>query len=56
MHRSQRKEIPVFLGAVNSGMIKLATEVADGTILYLRPLDELSKNSRSHQIINIKKI
>lgn len=43
MHPSQRKEIPVFLGAVNSGMIKLATEVADGTILYLRPLDELKK-------------
>ena len=43
MHPSQRKEIPVFLGAVNSGMIKLATEVADGTILYLRPLDELKR-------------
>jgi len=43
MHPSQRNEIPVFLGAVNSGMIKLATEVADGTILYLRPLDELKK-------------
>ncbi|MGB7936996.1 MAG: LLM class flavin-dependent oxidoreductase [Nitrososphaeraceae archaeon] len=43
MHPSQRKEIPVFLGAVNSGMIKLATEVADGTILYLRPLGELKK-------------
>jgi alkanesulfonate monooxygenase SsuD/methylene tetrahydromethanopterin reductase-like flavin-dependent oxidoreductase (luciferase family) len=43
MHPSQRKGIPVFLGAVNSGMIKLATEVADGTILYLRPLDELKK-------------
>lgn len=43
MHASQRNEIPVFLGAVNSGMIKLATEVADGTILYLRPLDELKK-------------
>lgn len=43
MHPSQRKGIPVFLGAVNSGMIKLATEVADGTILYLRPLEELKK-------------
>ena len=43
MHPSQRKEIPVFLGAVNSGMIKLATEIADGIILYLRPLDELKK-------------
>ncbi|MGV8106908.1 MAG: LLM class flavin-dependent oxidoreductase [Nitrososphaerota archaeon] len=43
MHPSQRKEIPVFLGAVNSGMIKLATEIADGIILYLSPLDELKK-------------
>lgn len=43
MHPSQRKEIPVFLGAVNSGMIELATEIADGIILYLRPLDELKK-------------
>jgi alkanesulfonate monooxygenase SsuD/methylene tetrahydromethanopterin reductase-like flavin-dependent oxidoreductase (luciferase family) len=43
MHPSQRKEIPVFLGAVNSGMIKLASEIADGIILYLSPLDELKK-------------
>lgn len=43
MHPSRRKEIPVFLGAVNSGMVKLATEIADGIILYLRPLDELKK-------------
>ena len=44
MHPSQRKEIPVFLGAVNTGMIKLATEIADGIILYLSPLDELKKS------------
>lgn len=43
MHPSQRRKIPVFLGAVNSGMIKLATEIADGIILYLSPLDELKK-------------
>ncbi|HEX5920271.1 MAG TPA: LLM class flavin-dependent oxidoreductase [Nitrososphaeraceae archaeon] len=44
MHPSQRKEIPVFLAAVNTGMIKLATEIADGIILYLSPLDELKKS------------
>jgi 5,10-methylenetetrahydromethanopterin reductase len=44
MHPSQRKKIPVFLGAVNTGMIKLATEIADGIILYLSPLDELKKS------------
>lgn len=43
MHPSQRKEIPVFLGAVNPGMIKLATEIANGIILYLSPLNELKK-------------
>lgn len=43
MHPSTRKKIPVFLGAVNSGMIKLATDIADGTILYLRPFDELKE-------------
>jgi alkanesulfonate monooxygenase SsuD/methylene tetrahydromethanopterin reductase-like flavin-dependent oxidoreductase (luciferase family) len=43
MHPSQRKDIPVFLGAVNSGMIKLATEIADGIILFLSPLNELKK-------------
>jgi 5,10-methylenetetrahydromethanopterin reductase len=43
MHGSSRKKIPVFLGAVNPGMIRLATDLADGIILYLRPLDELKK-------------
>ncbi|HEX6377818.1 MAG TPA: LLM class flavin-dependent oxidoreductase [Nitrososphaeraceae archaeon] len=43
MHPSTRKKIPVFLGAVNSGMIKLATDIADGIILYLRPFDELKE-------------
>ena len=43
MHPSQRREIPVFLGAVNPGMIKLATEIANGIILYLSPLNELKK-------------
>ena len=44
MHPSQRKDIPVFLGAVNTGMIKLATEIADGIILYLSPFHELKKS------------
>lgn len=43
MHPSSRKKIPVFLGVVNSGMIKLSTDIADGTILYLRPFDELKE-------------
>jgi 5,10-methylenetetrahydromethanopterin reductase len=64
MHPSRRKEIPVFLGAVNSGMIRLATEIANGIILYLRPADELkktveriksltSRNSKSFEICSV---
>ena len=45
LHPSSRKRIPVYLGAVNSGMIKLAVEEADGIILYLRPLDEIKKTT-----------
>jgi 5,10-methylenetetrahydromethanopterin reductase len=47
LHPSSRKRIPVYLGAVNSGMIKLAAEEADGIILYLRPLDEIKKQQNS---------
>ncbi|HJR85224.1 MAG TPA: LLM class flavin-dependent oxidoreductase [Nitrososphaeraceae archaeon] len=43
LHPSTRKKIPVYLGAVNSGMIKLAIDIADGTILYLRPIDEMKQ-------------
>ncbi|HEU4468440.1 MAG TPA: LLM class flavin-dependent oxidoreductase [Nitrososphaeraceae archaeon] len=54
MHPSTRKKIPVFLGAVNSGMIKLATEIADGTILYLRPFDELKETVKHIRSITSK--
>ena len=43
MHPSTRKQIPVFLGAVNSGMIDLAIDITDGIIFYLRPLEELKE-------------
>lgn len=43
MHPSPRKFIPLLIGAVNEGMINLATKVADGIILYLRPREELNK-------------
>jgi 5,10-methylenetetrahydromethanopterin reductase len=41
MYRSKGKNIPIFFGAVNKRMIKLATSLSDGVILYLRPLDEI---------------
>jgi alkanesulfonate monooxygenase SsuD/methylene tetrahydromethanopterin reductase-like flavin-dependent oxidoreductase (luciferase family) len=55
MHPSTRKQIPVFLGAVNSGMINLATDIADGTILYLRPFDELKETVQRIKSITSKK-
>jgi 5,10-methylenetetrahydromethanopterin reductase len=55
MHPSTRKKIPVFLGAVNSGMIKLATDIADGTILYLRPFDELKETVQYVRSVTSKK-
>lgn len=37
------KNIPIFFGAVNKRAIRLATNIADGVILYLRPLNEIEK-------------
>jgi len=43
LHHPQRKQFPIFIAAVNKRMISLASEIADGVLLYLRPLDELKK-------------
>jgi len=43
MHQPQRKQIPIFVAAVNKKMVSLASELADGVLLYLRPLDELKR-------------
>jgi 5,10-methylenetetrahydromethanopterin reductase len=43
MHSPQRKQIPIFMAAVNKRMMSLAAEIADGILLYLRPLNELKK-------------
>lgn len=36
-----RKDIPIYLAAVNEKMVDLTWEIADGSIFYLRPLSEL---------------
>jgi len=36
-----RKDIPIYLAAINKKMVDLTWEIADGTIFYLRPLAEL---------------
>ena len=38
-----RESVPIYLAAVNEKMLKLAADIADGTILFLRPLDELKQ-------------
>jgi len=41
MHNPQRKRIPIFVAAVNKKMVSLASEIADGVLLYMRPIEEL---------------
>jgi 5,10-methylenetetrahydromethanopterin reductase len=41
LHQPQRKQIPIFMGAVNKKMVSLSSQLADGVLLYLRPFDEL---------------
>jgi alkanesulfonate monooxygenase SsuD/methylene tetrahydromethanopterin reductase-like flavin-dependent oxidoreductase (luciferase family) len=45
LHQPQRKQIPIFMAAVNKKMVSLASELADGALLYLRPLEELKKTA-----------
>jgi 5,10-methylenetetrahydromethanopterin reductase len=45
LYRPQREQIPIFIAAVNRYMISLACDVADGVLLYLRPIDELKKTT-----------
>ena len=47
LHAPLRKNIPILVGAVNKGMISLAAELADGAILYLRPLEEIKDTVRA---------
>ena len=43
LHSPARKNVPIFVAAVNKRMISLAAELADGVLLYLRPIDELAR-------------
>ncbi len=44
-----RDKIPVYLAAVNRGMVGLARELADGVIFYLRPKSEMRQTIRAMQ-------
>ena len=41
-----RGSIPIYLAAVNRRMVQIARDVADGVILYLRPLAEMKNTIR----------
>lgn len=41
--KPKRRNIPIFLAAVNPKMILLSTAIADGILLYLRPEQELRR-------------
>ena len=45
LHQPQRTHIPIFMAAVNKKMISMASELADGILLYLRPLEELKRTA-----------
>lgn len=38
-----RQNIPIYVAAINENMVDLAWEIADGTIFYLRPIDEMKE-------------
>jgi 5,10-methylenetetrahydromethanopterin reductase len=41
LHQPSRKHVPIFIAAINKKMISIASNFADGILLYLRPLEEL---------------
>ena len=44
-----RREIPIYLAAINEKMLDLTWEIADGVIFYLRPLEELKTTIKKMQ-------
>ena len=45
LHEPPRKHVPIFMAAINKRMLALASELADGVLLYLRPIEELKKTA-----------
>lgn len=40
-----RNQVPIYMAAVNKKMVSIASEFADGVLLYLRPLEELKRTA-----------
>ncbi|HSB57864.1 MAG TPA: LLM class flavin-dependent oxidoreductase [Nitrosopumilaceae archaeon] len=47
--KPKRKNIPIYLAAVNEKMVNLAWGISDGVIFYLRPISELQKTIQKMQ-------
>ena len=45
LHCPNRTHIPIFMAAINKKMTTMASELADGILLYLRPFEQLKKTS-----------
>ena len=45
LNQPQRANIPIFMAAVNKKMVSMASKLADGILLYLRPLEELKRTA-----------
>jgi alkanesulfonate monooxygenase SsuD/methylene tetrahydromethanopterin reductase-like flavin-dependent oxidoreductase (luciferase family) len=45
LHQPQRTYIPIFMAAINKKMVSMASELADGILLYLRPIEELKRTT-----------
>ena len=48
--KSPRKEIPIYLAAINQKMLELTWDIADGVIFYLRPKAEMKQTMEKMQV------
>lgn len=48
--KPHRKEIPIYLAAINKKMVDLAWEIGNGVIFYLRPLNEMKQTISKMQL------
>lgn len=46
-----RKQIPIYIAAVNQKMVELTWEIGDGVIFYFRPINEIQKTIQKMQQI-----
>ncbi len=47
--KPHRRNIPIYVAAVNQRMVELTWDIADGVIFYLRPVTELNKTIKKMQ-------